>query len=215
MRPIGFSSVADKATQPAEQALPESELTLPGRRRSLKHVAYAIALIYVLLLSLIIGGAAVLISRDRDQELRRAEAELGSITRALEEHVARNIGQIDTVLEALGKHISENGGPHRYGERALHELSSEWLMRLPQATSLNTYSKLGEQLSSSLRYPLEQQNSLPDSVTGLLASAPDAPLLVGTPLRTTDAAAWQIPLIRRMNGFDGGLEGYLTAALSP
>lgn len=206
--------MSDKPAEAPESLTPESALLLPGRRRSLKRVAATILLGYVLLAALIISGTAVLVARDRAQELRRAEAELGSITRALEEHISRNVGQVDTVLEALGKQLGENGGPGRYGEVALHELSGEWLMRLPQATHLTSYSSRGLELASSHRFPLAQYATLPASVRQQL-QASDAPLHIGTPVRMADSGAWRIPLTRRINGVDGELEGYLTAALSP
>lgn len=198
-----------------DDGLADDALAHPRRPRSLRRVAAAITVTYLVLSGLIIGGTAILVTRDREHELRRAEAELGSLTRALEEHVARSFGQMDTVLDALGKQVGENGGPERFGERDMHELTSEWLLRVPQAAMLMSYMADGTQFSATYRYPLSQRERLPDEVIRRLAQTRNMPMQIGTPRRAPDSSRWMIPLTRRINHSDGSLAGYLTAALSP
>ena len=215
MRPTKrISSVSDSAQQARDDGLAEAQLALPRRPRSLRRVAYSIIATYLLLAAVIVSGAAVLITRDRDQETRRAEAELSSLARALEEHVARSFGQMDTVLDALGKQIGENGGPERFGERAMYELTSDWLLRVPQAAIVAAYSRDGSLTSATYQYPLERHEPLPSSVVQRLANTPNALMQIGAPLRAPDSGRWLIPLTRRINQRDGSLAGFLTAALS-
>ena len=206
--------MSDSTAQAHDDDLADTQLALPRRPRSLRRVALSIVGTYILLAAVIVSGAAVLITRDRDQETHRAEAELSSLARALEEHVARSFGQMDTVLDALGKQVGENGGPERFGERALYELTSEWLLRVPQAAIVSAYSRDGALLSATYQYPLTKHSPLPAAVTQRLAATANAAMQIGAPIRAPDSGRWLIPLTRRINRGDGSLAGFLTAALS-
>lgn len=178
-----------------------------------RRVAIAVLLAYLALAVAIIAGTAILVARDRAQEVKRTGIELSSLARALDEHVSRSVGQVDTVLAALAGPINLYGGPDRIGDRALHQLAAGWSDKTPQAAFLFIAGPDGSLRATSRAYPAPQ----PAIDTGdLVARQGDATgMMIAAPRRDRGTGRWVVPVARRVLDADGSLVAVVGGALDP
>ena len=118
MERLPLSSSILPAAKPSESEAAHVTRTSPSLRR----FRFAVWLAFALLASLIVGVALSLIRFDREQALKRAESELLSLTRVLEEHVARSFGETESVISEIAGHVVRRGGLEAFGEQELQAL---------------------------------------------------------------------------------------------
>ncbi len=182
--------------------------TDPGARPdhrplSLKPVALAIAITYLILLSLIGGTTAALISQDHQHELRRAETELASTARALDANFEQTFGQIETVLDIIAQSVTQRVAAKTASRGAIDALTRSWLLKMPQVVDFSVSQDLpnghGLAFGAPIRPGMTHEWAIP----------------VGQPILSTDArvtgqvralirASYFDPLFReiRLNPFD-------------
>lgn len=180
----------------------------------MRRMALAILLIYLVVAGLIAGGAAVLVARDREQELHRAEGEMTSQVRVLEEHVARSLGQIDTVLAAVTAEVAGRDGLAALGERPTHELTRSWLLQTPQVSAMMTGDADGMLFSDTRVFPVPRVPLASGEALARLRDDRSFEMHIHSPLRGRDDL-WVIPVSRRVETATGDFAGFVWATVNP
>jgi len=91
---------------------------------------------FAMLVSIIVFVSLSLIRYDREEALQRAESELLSLTRVLEEHVARSFGETEAALSEIAARISQQEGIENLGEAEIRALLRQRAAKLPEAEFL-------------------------------------------------------------------------------
>ena len=187
----------------------------PHNSSSLRRFRFAVWLAFALLASLIIGVALSLIRFDREQALQRAESELLSLTRVLEEHVARSFGETESAISEIAGQIAQRGSLDAFGERELQILLRQRTSTLPEADFLFVEREDGSLAADSSK-PAEGAPP-PEHSTGRKHAMP--PQLrdgveIGSPARSPASGQWVTPLSRQIFDPLGKYLGTAGAAMS-
>lgn len=211
------------------ERLPLSSSTLPPTRTpapdaaqtalsspSLRRFRLAVWLAFTLLASLIVGGALSLIRFDREQALQRAESELLSLTRVLEEHAARSFGETEAAVGEIASQVAQRGGVEAFAERDLQSLLHQRTANLPEAEYLFI-----EREDGSLAADSNSPQTSPPAIGlhGHRKPAAMPPLLkegveIGSPARSPGTGQWITPLSRQIFDPLGRYLGTAGAAMS-
>jgi len=206
---------------PSSSILSSSKTGAPEAARashsnsSLRRLRFAVWLAFALLASLIVGVALSLIRFDREQALQRAESELLSLTRVLEEHVARSFGETESAISEIAGQVAQRGSLDAFGERELLTLLRQRTTTLPEADFLFVEREDGSVAADSSN-PAE--GALPPGhSTGRKPAMP--PLLrdgveIGSPTRSPASGQWVTPLSRQIFDPLGKYLGTAGAAMS-
>jgi len=206
---------------PSSSILSSSKTGAPEAARashsnsSLRRLRFAVWLAFALLASLIVGVALSLIRFDREQALQRAESELLSLTRVLEEHVARSFGETESAISEIAGQVAQRGSLDAFGERELLTLLRQRTTTLPEADFLFVEREDGSVAADSSN-PAEGALPLGHS-TGRKPAMP--PLLrdgveIGSPTRSPASGQWVTPLSRQIFDPLGKYLGTAGAAMS-
>jgi len=178
---------------------------------ALKPIRLAVWIAFALIAALIVGGALSLDRHDRQQALQRAESELQSLARVLDEHVARSFGEAEsTVVEVAGivaaRHTLEAG---------LAALLRERTSRLPEVEYLFVEREDGSLAAHSAAVPPARAASATAALPG--AALPlrlDEDIEIGAPMRSLGSGKWVTPIIRLVFDTEGKYVGTVGAAIS-
>lgn len=211
MERLPLSSSILPAAKPSESEAAHVTRTSPSLRR----FRFAVWLAFALLASLIVGVALSLIRFDREQALQRAESELLSLTRVLEEHVARSFGETESVISEIAGHVAQRGGLEAFGDRELQALLRQRASSLPEADYLFVEREDGSLAADSNNLP---ETAPPTDRTG--GHKPAMPQLlrdgveIGSPTRSPASGQWVTPLSRQIFDPSGKYLGTAGAAMS-
>ncbi|MCK6395556.1 ATP-binding protein [Zoogloea sp.] len=188
---------------------------VPHNSSSLRRFRFAVWLAFALLASLIVGVALSLIRFDREQALQRAESELLSLTRVLEEHVARSFGETESAISEIAGQIAQRGSLDAFGERELQILLRQRTNTLPEADFLFVEREDGSLAADSSR-PAE---GAPPAENGTGRKHAMPPQLrdgveIGSPTRSPASGQWVTPLSRQIFDPLGKYLGTAGAAMS-
>ena len=197
------------SSDPSAEA-PESAT---GTSPFLRRLRVAVWIGFTLLASLIVGVAISLIRFDREQALQRAESELLSLTRVLEEHVARSFGETEGAVAEVAGILAARASVEAFGERELQSLLRQRAQHLPEAEYLFVEREDGSLAAdSSSPSPAEKGATPPPrrSIPHLLKDDVE----IGSPIRSPLSGHWVTPLTRQVFDPAGKYLGTAGAAMS-
>ncbi|HEX5127038.1 MAG TPA: ATP-binding protein [Rhodocyclaceae bacterium] len=174
---------------------------------------------YALVALLLALGTWLLVAQDRIYERRNQEAELGSLSRALDEHVTRTFGEVDSALQSLagilgGGRFVVSGIDTATVER-LRETATEWSSATPQAAILGAITNYGKPIVTVSQRDLPYDVvPLPIAVLPWLMN-PQAPTRISLPLKLGSAVnpSWYIPIEHGAVTSNGELIGIVHALI--
>ena len=212
MERLPLSSSVLTSSRPAAPDAAQGALASPSLRR----FRFAVWLAFALLAELILGGALSLIRFDRAQALQRAESELLSLTRVLEEHAARSFGETEAAVAEIAGYVAQRGGLETFGERDLQTLLRQRASSLPEADYLFVEGEDGSLVADSNTPSASAANT---QRNGSHKPAAIPPLLregveIGSPVRSPASGMWVTPLRRQIFDALGRYLGTAGAAMS-
>lgn len=187
-------------------------------RPSRLRMAYGLPLVlfgaYVIFAALLLAGVWTLIAQDHAREQQRQEAELASLARAFEEHVAHTFGRVDSLLDSVAHMVTDAPTPApTQGE--FQRRARELFDKTPPVSAL-AVTDPDEHVLLNIRRAggSASLTSPPVKIAGWLVG-PDAPLRVGLPLRIGKQAdnLWQLP-VERGAASNGQLSAVVSALVS-
>jgi signal transduction histidine kinase len=185
----------------------------PVAASSLRWLRLAIWIAFALLAALIVGVTTSLIRYDHDQVLRRSESELLSLTRVLEEHIARTFGEAEGAINEIAGLVALRGGIDAFGQGELQALLRQRAPHLPEAETLFVEREDGR-LAADAREsgPTEQDGTAPDalSMPPVLKDGFD----IGSPGHHQVGSRVSTPLTRQIFDAAGKYLGTAGAAIS-
>ena len=202
--------------QPAV-ASPASSAVAPefttGARPALRRLRAAIWMGFTLLASLIVGVAISLIRFDRDQALHRAESDLLSLTRVLEEHVARSFGETEGAVAEVAGILATRTSIEAFGERELQGLLRQRAAHLPEAEYLFVEREDGS-LAADSSDPAPAEKSAEQRPRRPIPHLLKDDIEIGSPIRSPVSGLWITPLTRQVFDPSGKYLGTAGAAMS-
>jgi signal transduction histidine kinase len=202
--------------QPAPAA-PASSAAAPesatDASRSLRRFRMAIWMGFTLLASLIVGVAISLIRFDRDQALHRAESELLSLTRVLEEHVARSFGETEGAVAEVAGILSARASIDAFGEHELQGLLRQRAAHLPEIEYLFVEREDGS-LAADSSDPAAAEKSIAQHPRRAIPHLLKDDIEIGSPIRSPVSGLWITPLTRQVFDPSGKYLGTAGAAMS-
>lgn len=205
-------SAPPPASSPATSETGDSS---PRRVASLRRLRLAVWAAFALLVSIIVAVSLSLIRYDREQALRRAESELLSLTRVLEEHVARCFGETEAALSEIAARVAQQGSIENLGEPELQSLLRQRAANLPEAEFLFVEREDGSLAADSS--PPDRQGVEPregalhkPAMPHQLSEGVD----IGSPLQSPLSGRWITPLTRQIFDASGKYLGTAGAAIS-
>lgn len=207
--PLRPSLLSASRTQPAEaSSTPEIR---PAR--SLWRLRVAVWLAFGLLAALIVGVTLSLIRFDREQALQRAESELLSLTRVLEEHVARSFGETEAAITEIASHIAQHSATEAIGEQEIAILLRQRAAKLPEAEYLYVERSDGSLAADSRQTPdgaAGERDGHKPVMPQLLRDGVE----IGSPTHSPASGQWVTPLSRQIFDPVGKYLGTAGAAMS-
>ena len=182
---------------------------------SLRRLRVAVWAAFAMLVSIIVFVSLSLIRYDREEALQRAESELLSLTRVLEEHVARCFGETEAALSEIAAQVARQGGIENLGEAELRSLLRQRAANLPEAEFLFVEREDGSLAADSS----PAGGSGIESGQGALRR-PAIPhqlsegVEIGVPLKSPLSGRWITPLTRQIFDASGKYLGTAGAAIS-
>ncbi|KAB2970471.1 ATP-binding protein [Zoogloea sp.] len=187
----------------------------PPQVASLRRLRIAVWAAFVLLVMIVVCVCLSLIRYDREQALHRAESELLSLTRVLEEHVARSFGETEAALSEIAARVAQQGSIENLGEAELQSLLRQRAANLPEAEFLFVEREDGSLAADSSppdRKGLEPHGGAlhKPAMPHQLSEGVD----IGIPLRSPLSGRWITPLTRQIFDASGKYLGTAGAAIS-
>lgn len=202
------------ADVPSPSAPAEDRAIITGDGRRLQHHRVAIWITFALLAALVLGTASSLIRHDREQAQQRAASELLSLTRVLEEHVARSFGEAERTLADVAGVLAPRGTGDLPDPASIQLILKHHGERLPQVSHLYVTKADGHILAESAEadIALSLQAPAPDGVHDALPPPRGDPR-IGTPDRRP-GGTWLTPISRPIVDGAGHTVGRVVAAIS-
>ncbi|WP_374262932.1 ATP-binding protein [Zoogloea sp.] len=182
---------------------------LRGLRWRLRIAAW---LAFALLNAGVIVAAVSLIRFDHQQALQQTESDLQSLTRVLEEHVARSFGEAESAVAEIAALVAARGSADPFTERELHALLRQRAASLPEVDNLYV-----EREDGSLAAHSRDLTPADDAAPAPRRSLPhrlDERIEIGSPSRSADSGQWITPLSRQVFDANGKYLGTVGAAMS-
>lgn len=182
---------------------------LRGLRWRLRIAAW---LAFALLNAGVIVAAVSLIRFDHQQALQQTKSDLQSLTRVLEEHVARSFGEAESAVAEIAALVAARGSADPFTERELHALLRQRAASLPEVDNLYV-----EREDGSLAAHSRDLTPADDAAPAPRRSLPhrlDERIEIGSPSRSADSGQWITPLSRQVFDANGKYLGTVGAAMS-
>lgn len=160
----------------------------------------------------VIVAAVSLIRFDHQQALQQTESDLQSLTRVLEEHVARSFGEAESAIAEIAALVAARGSADPFTERELHALLRQRAASLPEVDNLYV-----EREDGSLAAHSRDLTPADDAAPAPRRSLPhrlDERIEIGSPSRSADSGQWITPLSRQVFDANGKYLGTVGAAMS-
>ena len=198
-------------------ALPQTgDAPAPDRNagKSLRRLRLAVWVTFALLATLVIGVGASLVRYDREQALKRAESELQSLTRLLEEHVARSFGETESALADLAGLLATRNGADAFGERELQATLRQRAAHLPEVEYLYVEREDGSLAAHSRDAQARDNAAVAPSPRAALPQRLAEGFEIGNPTRSPGNGQWVTPVTRQVFDASGKYLGTVGAAIS-
>ena len=199
---LASPALSAEAPEPATNAHP-----------SLRRLRVAIWLAFTLLAALIVGVAISLIRFDREQALQRAESELLSLTRALEEHVARSFGETEGAVAEVAGILAARASVEAFDDNELQRLLRQRAIHLPEADYLFVEREDGS-LAADSSDPSPTEKSTEPTPKHAIPHLLKEEIEIGSPTRSPVTGHWITPLTRQVFDPAGKYLGTAGAAMS-
>ncbi len=177
----------------------------------MRRLRVAIWAAFALLAALIVAVAVSLVRFDREQALQRTESELQSLSRVLEEHVARSFGEAESAVVEVAGMVAARGGVDPVAERDFHAVLRQRAAHLPEVEYLFVEREDGS-LAARSDIPLPADNGSAPSPRPLPQRLHEN-IEIGTPTHSANGK-WVTPITRQVFDASGKYVGSVGAAMS-
>lgn len=194
---------------PPELPAPEP---LADARQAIWRLRRRLVALAILIAGVVIAGSAWLLLRERAEAVNGTGREVLGLTHALEEHVARTLGEIDNTLLLVGEAIDARGGLATVPRDGLARVVRIAAPRLLQASALLVAANNGEVLAWSQDRPIAELKLPAGFLVPPAETSLDA-ILIGPVVPGATGRGDAIPVRRYLRDEDARVVGVVAALL--
>ncbi|MGP8122196.1 MAG: EAL domain-containing protein [Xanthobacteraceae bacterium] len=175
----------------------------------------------IVLVIMIAGGTAAMISNFRERALRSTERELSNTSLLLARHFDERFSDFVTVLGDVAAQARQAGysTPQEFrremATRAAHEVLSAKVVGTADVAGVNLFDADGTLINSSESWPVQDLNVADRAFFLSLKSSAETGDLAVELVRSRLNGAWSTVLARKITGPDGQLLGIVSRGMSP
>lgn len=169
--------------------------------------------ILVLFVLLYIGVELASVLQDRRQALEAAQADVASLSAALNEHADRAIGEADRLLLGAMADFQRAVKVTPQNEENLHRLLALYNDKLPQISATNIVDGSGKLVASGYVFPVRQVNFADRDYFQHHVKTGDAGLFISRPMKSRTSGKWVFTLSRALKNPDGSLRAVFVTGI--
>jgi signal transduction histidine kinase len=188
-----------------------------GRSRS--RLGGSVLLSGIVLVLVLVAGAAWVILDHRAQALADAETQTTSLSLALAEQTSWSFQAVDIVLKNLIEKIRADGATSpaaldtRMGTPTIHDMLRAQIVGLGQLDAITIVGADGELINTSRTWPSQPINAADRTYFTALRDTPTPGAFISLPERARANGVWTIFLARRLEAPDGKFIGIILGSV--